>query len=66
MRKKPPCKDCFRRKMLCHTFCAEFQKWKAEDQERKRIQNEAKELEWITYSPRVKKAENKKLKEGRK
>ena len=70
MRKPPPCKingiDCPRRKLLCHGACKEWQKWKAEEEERKRVMYEAKELANITYSERVKKGEIKKIKEGRK
>ena len=25
-----PCKDCFKRKFLCHSMCPEYQQWKKE------------------------------------
>ena len=28
MRKQPPCKGCYNRKLLCHGFCSEYQEWK--------------------------------------
>lgn len=28
MRPKCPCKDCEKRKLLCHGFCKEYQEWK--------------------------------------
>lgn len=63
MRKKPPCR---KGGIPCQDLCPDFLDWKAEEDERKRAQYAAKELEWITYSDRVKKAEIKKQKEGRK
>ena len=70
MRKKPPCyqngSDCPRRKLLCHGACKEFQAWKAEEEEKKRIADAEREKVWITFSEGAKKAVNRKIKEGRK
>ena len=67
MRKKPPCYqnglDCPKRKLLCHGSCKEFQKWKAEEEERKRIRDKIKEQENMMYSESAKKAEYKRLRE---
>lgn len=70
MRKKPPCmKDVFPCQVRfpgCQDLCTDFIEWKAEEDKRNQAKYTAKELEWITYSDRVKKAEIKKQKEGRK
>ena len=67
MRKPPPCfPECPERTMTCHQFCQKYKEWKAEDQIRKEEKDKAKELEWITFSNRVKKAVHKKIKEGKK
>ena len=65
MRKKPPCSpDCPRRTVTCHSFCKDYKTWKAEDEERKRIRDEARAREDITFSPRLKKAMNEKIRRG--
>lgn len=65
MRKKPPCykfgADCPKRKLLCHGHCEEFQKWKAEEEERKKAVDKFKETENLMYSQNAKKAQYKKL-----
>lgn len=70
MRKKPPCFkngiDCPKRKLLCHGMCKEFQAWKKEEEERKAIRDKIKETENLLYSESAKKAEYKRLREGRK
>lgn len=70
MRKKPPCKPngvlCAKKYPACQDSCPVFIAWKAGEDERNQAKYAAKELEWITYSDRVKKAEIKKQKEGRK
>ena len=70
MRTQPPCMkngiDCPRRKMWCHGLCKEYKEWEAVEGQRKDIANKEKEKNWITFSDRIKKSVNKKIKEGRK
>lgn len=67
MRKKPPCsQDCFDRTMTCHQFCQRYKDWKKEDQQRKAEKDAAKEIEWITFTDRSKKALHRKIMKGRK
>ena len=70
MRKKPPCKKdgfpCQVRFPGCQDLCPDFLEWKATEDERKRARDAAKEREYITYSDRVKAAQIKKQREGRK
>ena len=70
MRTKPPCWnngiDCPKRKLLCHGMCKEFQAWKKEEEEKKRIRDEIKEKEAMMYSQTAKKAEYKKIRKGKK
>lgn len=67
MRKKPPCfPECTERTMTCHQFCQRYKDWKSEDQKRKEAKDKAKEIEWITFSDRVKKSLHKKVMDRRK
>lgn len=67
MRKRPPCyPDCPERTITCHQFCQRYKDWKKEDQKRTAEKNAAKEIQWITYTDRAKKAQHKRIKEGRK
>jgi hypothetical protein len=42
-----PCKECTRRKLLCHGFCAEYQQWKQERADA--IASRGKEYEFFDY-----------------
>ena len=70
MRSKPPCRPdgvpCKDRFPACQDVCPKMLKWQETEGKRKQARYDAKELEWITYSERAKKAEIKKQKEGRK
>jgi len=52
--------------MFCHGHCKEFQKWKAEEEEKKKVRDKIKETENLMYSESAKKAEYKRLRKGRK
>lgn len=47
MRKGPPCKDCKKRFVGCHSICEQYLEWKADNDATREKQQQAKAIEWM-------------------